>query len=134
MTRRIPAPVIVAVVLIASACGTQTAISGDDGDARHAGTDLAPTIVTPEPDPALYDPVAAGEPLPDDYLPLAPRDAIFPVYEPRFVKAEKSMWSDDILVVGVDLEGEARAYPVGFLNAREMVIDLHRGIPTLVTW
>jgi hypothetical protein len=29
---------------------------------------------------------------------------------------------------------EAKAYPVSFLNRREMVIDSINGIPILVTW
>lgn len=43
-------------------------------------------------------------------------------------------WNPEDLVIGVNLEGEARAYPIGFLTQREMVVDNHRGIPTLVTW
>ena len=62
------------------------------------------------------------------------RDDILPVYDPRFVGADGVDWADDSLVIGVDLEGEAKAYPVGFLTRREMVVDNHRGIPTLVTW
>jgi len=42
--------------------------------------------------------------------------------------------SDELLVIAVDLDGLAKAYPVGYLNRREMVLDRHRGIPTLVTW
>jgi len=125
------------LVLITSACG---AISSGESDGAIGSDDeiepevFGPTSVVAEPDPDLYNPVAAGESLPDNYQPLAPRDAIFPVYEPSFVAAESSPWADDIMVVGVYLEGEARAYPIGFLNAREIVVDLHRGIPTLVTW
>ena len=56
------------------------------------------------------------------------------MYVPRFVTAENSRWPDDELVIGVEIDGDARAYPVGFLTRREIVVDLHRGIPTFVTW
>ncbi len=84
--------------------------------------------------PDLYDPTSAGEPLPDDYRESLPRDAINPVYDPVFVKPGEIDWPLDELVIGVDLNGEQRAYPVGFLSFREIVIDDHRGIPTMVTW
>ena len=82
----------------------------------------------------LYDPTDAGEPLPEGYRQQVGRDKIRPVYVPNFVLPDKVEWSDAELVIGVVLEGEARAYPVEFLSHRDTVIDRHRGIPTLVTW
>jgi hypothetical protein len=82
----------------------------------------------------LYDPVKAGETLPDGFRQVIPRDVINPVYNPLFVNGPDIDWPDDELVIGVDIGGEARAYPVGFLNRREIVVDMHRGIPTFVTW
>ena len=38
------------------------------------------------------------------------------------------------LVIGLELDGDAKAYPVSFLNRREMVIDWIGGTPVLVTW
>lgn len=84
--------------------------------------------------PTSYDPVRAGEQLPDGYRALLPRDAITPVYEPTFVAAADAPWQDNALVIGVEIDGEAKAYPVSFLNRREMVIDRLSGIPILVTW
>jgi len=83
--------------------------------------------------PDLPDPTDTEDP-PDNYRESLPRDAINPVYEPSFTTADGVDWPGDELVIGVDIDGEARAYPVGFLTRREMVIDNHRGIPTLVTW
>lgn len=82
----------------------------------------------------LYDPIKAGEQPPDGFRQVLQRDWINPVYDPSFVAADEIEWPDEELVIGVDLEGEARAYPVGFLNRREIVVDMHRGIPTFVTW
>ena len=81
-----------------------------------------------------YDPVEAGEPLPDDFRQVLPRDAILPVYNPTFVQADQSDWAGETLVIGVAIEGDARAYPVSFLNRREMVVDRIAGTPVLVTW
>lgn len=88
-------------------------------------------IVVPE---GVHDPVAAGEPVPDDFRQLLPRDAILPIYNPRFKPAAESDWPDDVLVIGIELDGEAKAYPVSFLNRREMVIDWIGGTPILVSW
>jgi hypothetical protein len=82
----------------------------------------------------LYDPIEAGEQAPAGFRQVLKRDWIAPVYDPTFVEADQIDWPEEELVIGVDLEGEARAYPVGFLNRREIVIDMHRGIPTFVTW
>jgi len=82
----------------------------------------------------LYDPVRAGEPLPDGFRQLIRRDGIAPIYEPAYVAAADAIWRDDTLVVGVAIDDQARAYPVGVLNRREMVIDRIAGIPVLVSW
>ncbi len=82
----------------------------------------------------LFDPVAAGESLPDGYRPVIPRDGIFPVYAPKFRTVENTDWPSDELIIGVEIDGDARAYPIGFLTRREIVVDMHRGIPTFVTW
>jgi len=82
----------------------------------------------------VYDPVAAGEPVPNDFRQLLPRDAILPIYNPTFKTALETDWRDDLLIIGVELDGEAKAYPVSFLTRREMVIDWIGGTPILVSW
>lgn len=87
------------------------------------------------PDPgAVYDPVVAGEPVPERFRQLISRDGIRPIYAPRFVPAERAGYPGDSLVLGVALNGEAHAYPIGVLNWREMVIDEVGGVPILATW
>ena len=68
-----------------------------------------------------------------DFRQLLNRDAIKPIYEPTFVSAEESGFSDEELVLGVEINGESRAYPVGPLNSREMVIDEVGGVPILLS-
>ncbi len=82
----------------------------------------------------VYNPVKAGEPLPDGYRQLLRRDSILPVYDPVFTSSEEVDWPADSLVIGVAGAETAKAYPVTHLNSREMVIDSLDGIPILVTW
>ncbi len=100
-----------------------------EGDSRQDSVDILPVIPG-----EIYDPVAAGEPTPSGFRQVLPRDAILPIYNPRFVSAVDAGWTDDTLIIGLELEGEAKAYPVSFLNRREMVIDWIGGTPVLVSW
>lgn len=63
-----------------------------------------------------------------------PRDAIFPIYAPRFVPAAEGRLRGDDLVLAVEIRGRAKAYPIASLNRREMVNDELHGVPILVTW
>ena len=82
----------------------------------------------------VYNPATAGEPLPDGFRQLLPRDAIKPVYEPEFTSAGLVGWPGGTQVIGISSGDESKAYPVSFLNRREMVVDAINGIPVLVTW
>ncbi len=61
-------------------------------------------------------------------------DAILPVYDPAFLDARQSDLPGDELVIGLNINGDARAYPAGLLYHREMVNDTVGGVPVLVTW
>ena len=65
---------------------------------------------------------------------LLSKDSTRPIYEPELVTADQAGYDDAELVMGVEIDGEAKAYPVGPLNRREMVNDELNGIPILVTW
>lgn len=82
----------------------------------------------------VYDPVAAGEPLPEGFRQLLPRDGIPPIYDPTFVQSFESPWAAGTEVIGVTINGESKAYPVSFLNGRELVVDELGGEPILVSW
>jgi hypothetical protein len=86
-----------------------------------------------DPD-GVYNPVTAGEPLPDGFRQLLPRDAIRPIYDPVFVRSWQVGWPGDTDVIGVARGGEAKAYPVSHLNGRELVVDEIDGWPILVSW
>ena len=80
------------------------------------------------------DPFRRGETPPPGYRQLLARDSIRPVYDPTFVTAEAIGWHDQDLVLGLEIDGDARAYSIAHLNSHEMVIDRVAGIPVLVTW
>lgn len=63
-----------------------------------------------------------------------PRDAIRPIYEPRFVRGLPDSLHPRELVLGLELNGESKAYPVAPLNYREMVNDVVGGVPVLVSF
>ena len=65
---------------------------------------------------------------------LMPYDAIRPIYEPEFTLSSSAPLEDDELVIGISLNGEAKAYPITVLRSREMVNDELGGLPILVTW
>ncbi len=64
-----------------------------------------------------------------------PRDGIPSIDNPKFISAEKA----DFLkpadrVLGVEINGKARAYPIRILNWHEIVNDIHNGKPIAVTF
>lgn len=68
------------------------------------------------------------------YNQLLSRDSIRPIYDPIFVTPDEADLDDQELILGVTLDGEAKAYPLLVLNAREMVNDTLAGTPILATW
>ena len=69
-----------------------------------------------------------------EYVQLRQRDDIPPIYAPQFAPAADAGLPDDAPVIGLTVNGAARAYPLGILYRREMVNDIVGGIPVLVTW
>ena len=70
------------------------------------------------------DDVRPGTPKP------VPKDAIPAIWNPRSVPADKATWvRDGDRVLGVEINGEARAYPLMILEVHEMVNDTLGGTP-----
>jgi len=98
---------------------------------------------TPPPTPTIVlTPPPAG---PDDIDPneivtLLPPDAIPAIWdaEPLWATVKEAEQNDDIAdgidVIGVAIGGQARAYPVPFLSAHEIVNDTIGGTAIAVTW
>jgi hypothetical protein len=54
---------------------------------------------------------------------IIPRGAIPAVLQPRFVTAAEAEMPDDAWVLGVVIDGKARAYSLNLLNRHEIVND-----------
>ena len=108
-------------------------------EARERGTAPtdAPAIPPATPGPTAGLPASGSREMVVDvsqFRQLLPRDAIAPVYDARFMPAGSASMTVGDLVIGVEINGESKAYPVGPLNFREMVNDTVGGVPVLVTW
>lgn len=71
---------------------------------------------------------------PSQIVSVLSRDAIPAIDDPKLVAAEEADVGDDELVIGVEIEGEVRAYPIRVLSSHEVVNDTIRGKPIAVTW
>ena len=72
---------------------------------------------------------------PDEIVTVLPRDAIPAILRPTFGDSKSAVWlSGRDLVVGVELGGDSRAYPVATLSRHEIVNDTVGGQPIAVTW
>lgn len=64
-----------------------------------------------------------------------PRDGIPAIMEPRFLSpGEAGFLAGDDLVLGLVVDGDARAYPLRILSWHELVNDTVGGVPVLVSW
>jgi hypothetical protein len=62
------------------------------------------------------------------------RDGIPALDDPAVTPASAAPWSDDEMVIGLVVEGEARAYPLSILVWHELVNDRLGGLPVLVSY
>ena len=90
-------------------------------------------MATPSPPPTAAEPALPEIDLGRLYQVLE-IDEIEPIYDPVFKTAGRTRLGDEQLVMGVAINGEAKAYPVSLLHVREMVNDEVGGTPVLVTW
>ncbi len=63
-------------------------------------------------------------------------DAIPSIENPRFVNQSiaDETYDPDELVLGIEIDGDARAYSVPVLSRREIVNDVVAGKPVAITW
>lgn len=71
---------------------------------------------------AVAAPAAADTP-PEGVEQLLPRGRIAAIFEPDFVTADEAEIADGAWVLGVALDGQARAYSLNLLNRHEVVND-----------
>jgi hypothetical protein len=67
---------------------------------------------------------------------LLPRDAIAAIDNPSFLSVAEAneSYSDEELVLGVDINGDARAYSIPMLSSHEIVNDTVGDVKISVTW
>ena len=63
-------------------------------------------------------------------------DAIPAILDPKFIDADEAdaQMRPDELVLGLDINGESKAYSIPMLSAHEIVNDVVGGVPLAVTW
>ena len=72
--------------------------------------------------------------LPDGVEQLIPRGRIAAILEPEFVPADEAEIDDEAWVLGVVIDGEARAYSLNLLNRHEVVNDRVGDQPIAAVW
>lgn len=65
-----------------------------------------------------------------------PRDAFRVITRPKFLTVEEAGFSmsDEEVVLGLELEGQCRAYPINYLNDHELVREEIGRLPLLISW
>lgn len=71
-----------------------------------------------------------------EIITLLPRDAIAAIDNPTFYSAEDAdeEYTQDELVLGVEFNGDIRAYSIPLLSRHEIVNDTVGGVKIAVTW
>ncbi len=83
----------------------------------------------------VTDPSQAADLRPDEIVTVLRKDGIPAILSPTFKEGSKSPWlKGEAPVIGVEINGDSRAYPVAILSRREIVNDKVGGIPIAVTW
>lgn len=89
----------------------------------------------------VFEPPATEAPSPSEerelkIVTLLPKDAIPAIDEPQFLEASEAdeQYAPDELVLGVEFNGEARAYSIPHLSSHEIVNDTVGGVKFAVTW
>jgi len=72
---------------------------------------------------------------PEEIVTVLPKDAIQAILSPSFEEGKKVSWlGAKDFVVGVEIGGDSRAYPVPTLSHHEIVNEKVGGVPIAVTW
>lgn len=84
----------------------------------------------------IDDSTEDGDALISKVITLIPKDAIPAILEPKFASPQtaENLIKDTEQVIGVSINGDARAYPIKILSSHEIVNDVVGGEPIAVTW
>lgn len=94
------------------------------------------SIVARPTGPVLQAAGPASDPIRSDEIQtILPQDAIPAIVNPRYISvSEASDIRPDEQVIGLVINGDARAFPTATLSAHEIVDDTIGGQPVAVTW
>ena len=120
LLRAIMLAVLLTLATIVSACDAGSSGSSESKRSTDSGEDASLEASVPE-----YE-----------IVDIIPMDAIPAIDDPQFWEGENALenYPDDMLVLGVSFEDDARAYSVPFLSGHEVVNDTVSGRPITVTW
>ena len=102
--------------------------------AEPQASPIAVATPTSTPTPEVLEPPPKRD---FDVITLLPPDAIPAISNPGFyasLEASDESYGDDDLVLGIEIDGDARAYSVPLLSRHEIVNDVVGGKPVAVTW
>lgn len=101
-----------------------------------AKTNPSSQASSPLPSKDGDEPASVGEDLDLNLVTLLGYDAIPAILDPEFIdvaEAERQLEPDE-LVLGLEINGEAKAYSIPMLSSHEIVNDVVGGVPLAVTW
>jgi len=78
--------------------------------------------------------ITAADQVPKGYRQAVRRGLIASIDNPRFVPAGEARIPDEAWVLGVVVEGQARAYSLNLLNRHEIVNDRAGGLSFAAVW
>jgi len=78
--------------------------------------------------------VALAEEPPEGVEQILERGKIAAIFDPQFVTADEAEITDDAWVLGVEIDGQARAYSLNLLNRHEVVNDQIGGKSFAAVW
>ena len=118
-----------------------TAASAEPGDAAPSPETTGPIQSTPREDvpSALRDPFGSGHPEPlvdlDEIQGIVPPDAIPALEDPAFEPAAEVGWLAPVEpVLALEINGDARAYPLRIMTWHELVNGTVGGVPVTVSY
>jgi len=96
----------------------------------HHSVNRAPSGPVLQTGDSALDPIRA-----DEIQSILPQDAIPALVSPGYVSAAAATdIRDTDEVIGLAINGDARAFPIATLSAHEIVDDIIGGRPIAVTW
>ncbi len=101
---------------------------------RRAPKSLAATIGLLAGGAMTSDRAAAADQPPPGVEQLLPRGRIAAIVDPEFVPAAEAAIPEDAWVLGVVIDGRAKAYDLNLLNSHEVVNDRTAGTAYAAVW